>query len=451
MLPAPTVETAMSRWRVRDLRCPGRLRWGTIRLLMHTVTSSPPRPEATGERRRLRVLVGVHDGTLSGVNTYVEHVAAAAATAVEEVTLLVADDGLAAEVGLRLEGTGIRIVSLGMDPITPRQRRLERLSPGYAARRLDAALTAVLPKVGGGFDAAHLNHPHLAATVRPVARRVFVAAWFYPHSLTGRVSSTWRHSGRRFPRSAGLALKGVLHHLNDVRGYRTADVIVAPTRVLTDQLCAAGLDAVQSAPPAGIVGGLPEFEELARRPAGPAPRLVVCSGDLGHPRKNVGLAMDAVALLGANGTRIEVELIGGNAQALSDRIGRLPGTIRVTTSGRLPVSEVHRRMRDADLLLFPSLFEEWGYVAAESALQGVPVVTLPVYPFEEMLEPPLGHRSAGLGAAQYADAIGTALRTPARRSVVSALAEERFGLAGAGRRLAAIWARERPPTASEIG
>jgi len=400
-------------------------------------STAAPASNSTGQRRHLRLLVGVQDGTLSGVNTYVEHIAAAAATAIDDVTLLVADEGLAAELGQRY-GSNVRIVPIGLARPTPGQRRIERISPGYAARRLTAALVAARPRIGEGFDAAHLNHPHLAATARPLARLVFVAAWYYPHSMTARVISTWQHSGRRFPRSAGLALKGTLHHRNDARGYRSADTIVAPTRALAEQLRRAGLDAVHSTPPASLLAA-PGSGVLPERRDRPEPRLLVCSGDLGHPRKNVGLAIDAIALLGASGVPMELELVGGNAASLDRRLSRLPASVRVTASGRLPAAEVHQRMRAADLLLFPSLFEEWGYVAAEAALQGTAVVTLPVYPFQEMLEPPLGFSAAGLHPADYAEAITRALASEASRAEVAERAEQRFGLESAGRRLAALW------------
>jgi glycosyltransferase involved in cell wall biosynthesis len=400
-----------------------------------------PARRTTGEGRGLRVLVGIHDGTLSGVNTYVEQVAAAAATAVDDVTLLVADDELAADLGGRLQG--IRVVSLGMGPITTAQRRRERLSPGYAARRLDTALAAARPRIGHGFDAAHLNHPHLAATVRPLAERVYVAAWYHPHSVLGRATGTWRQSGGGFPRRAGLAVKGVLHYRNDVRGYRAADIVVTPTEILAQQLRRRGFDAVQCTPPARALGEPRDDGAKGRGPGDPH-RLLLCCGDLGHPRKNVGLALDAVAILSGEGRAVELELVGGNVGAIQDRLDHLSGAVAVTVRGRLPAVEVHRRMRAADALLFPSLFEEWGYVAAEAALQGTPVVTLPVYPFTEMLEQPYGFRASGLGAGAYAGAIADALRSGAPRSTVAEAAEGRFGLRGAGRRLAAIWAVDGP-------
>jgi hypothetical protein len=183
-------------------------------------------------RQPLRLLVGVHDGLMSGINTYIENVAAAAATSVSEVTLLVAGDALAADVSARLSGTDVHVVSLAMTPPNTTEAARIRLSPAYAARRLAAAVRRATARTGTTYDAVHLNHPHLAQLLRPAARRVYVAAWFYPHALGRRVARTWVDSGGRFPRSAVLAFKGALHYRNDARGYRAADLVVAPTHVL---------------------------------------------------------------------------------------------------------------------------------------------------------------------------------------------------------------------------
>lgn len=382
----------------------------------------------------LRVVIGVHDGGISGVNTYAEHVAAAAAAASVEVTLLATHAALALTLERRLVGTGVRVVDLGLDPPTAWQRRRERLSPGYAARRLRAAIRLGLPRLGH-YDVAHANHPALAAALRPLADRVVVAAWFHPHAPIGRAVATWEHTGRRFPRSVAMAVKGVLHYRNDVRGYRAADCAVAPTLLLTEDLRRAGIPALHSPPPCRVVGGGPRAE----RDGDPASRLLVCSGDLAHPRKNVALAIAAVGLLAARGRPIALDLVGRNAGRLEAALDRLPHDVEVRRLGSLPPSEVHALMRDADAFLLPSLFEEWGYVAVEAALQGTPVVSLPVYPFPEMLAGRLGRCASGMDALAFADAIDELLAAPPDREQVAALAEERFGLATVGRRLRCIW------------
>jgi len=391
----------------------------------------------------LRVVIGVHDGGISGVNTYAEHVAAAAVAASVEVTLLATHAALALTLEQRLAGTGVRVVDLGLGPPTAWQRRRERLSPGYAARRLRTAIRRGLPRLGH-YDAAHANHPALAAALRPLADRVVVAAWFYPHAPIGRAVATWEHTGRRFPRSAGLAVKGFLHYRNDVRGYRVADCAVAPTLVLTEQLRRAGIPAVHSPPPCRAVGGGPR----AQRDGDPTSRLLICSGDLAHPRKHIALAIVAVGLLAARGRPIALDLVGRNAERLDAALDRLPHGVEVRRRGPLPPSEVHALMRDADAFLLPSLFEEWGYVAVEAALQGTPVVTLPVYPFPEMLAGRLGRCAGGMDARAFADALEELLDDPPDREQLAASAEERFGLSTAGRRLRGIWEANPLPAAA---
>ena len=386
-------------------------------------------------RQPLRVLVGVHDGSVSGINTYIEHVAAAAATAVTDVTLLVADDVLAGDVNTRLAGTGVRVVSLAMAPPAGIEAFRLRASPAFAAHRLRVAVQRMLRRDRSTYDAVHLNHPHLAFAMRPAAPRICVAAWFYPHSLGARVLSTWDNSGRRFPRSGALALKGALHYRNDARGYRDATVVVAPTQLLAAQLRRCGIAAVQCTPPARVLDAGPATAPAA----GARPRLLVCCGDLGHPRKNIALAIDSLCILGARGAALELELIGGNADALAPQLRGLPASVTVTRRGRVSAREVHARMRAAHALLFPSRYEEWGYVAVEAALHGTPVVTLPVYPFAEMLNPPLGVRAAGASAAEFADAVAGLLDSPPERVAVAARAEERFGLVTTGRALADVW------------
>ena len=392
---------------------------------------------------RLRVLVAVHVGQISGVNTYAEHVAAAAAAAGAEVTLLTAFDDDVAEMARRLVAPPVRVLSLGMRPPELWRARLARLSPGYAAHSLSAAVARNLRLLGDSYDAVHLNYPHLAATM-PRLGRLCVAAWFHPHSIAGRAVSTWRHTGRRVPRSLAFALKGMLHYRNDALGYRAADVVVAPTAELTRELLDSGINAVHCFPPAHIVGDDRGVTEP--RTAHLGVRLLVCAGDLSQPRKNVGLAIEAVDIFARRGTDVELELIGRKSGRLATSLKRLPRNVRLIVSGPLALEQVHARMRIADALLLPSLFEEWGYVAIEAALQGTPSITLPVYPFSE-IPFPLGFRSPGQSAREYADTIFAVLDDLPPRSQVSQRARERYGIETVGRQLLRIWSGESPGAA----
>jgi glycosyltransferase involved in cell wall biosynthesis len=174
-------------------------------------------------------------------------------------------------------------------------------------------------------------------------------------------------------------------------------------------------------------------------------RFVVCSGDLAHPRKNLREAIAALALLGETRGPITLTAIGRNPEELLRYAAERAPRVSVEVKGTLTPPEVRRAMLGADALLFPSRYEEWGYVAVEALLCGTPVVTYPVYPFVEMLGGGLGAIAAGPGPSSYAAAIEQSLSLPHGAALRDA-ASARFGSAAVGERLSALWRGD--PTAS---
>jgi glycosyltransferase involved in cell wall biosynthesis len=395
----------------------------------------------TGGSTVRRVLVGVYDGGLTGIDTYAEQVAIAGAVAGNDVTLLAATDVLAGDLRARLPDMAIRVVSLGLNPPTRREAMWARLWPGIALGRLQRGMAGAGLRLGETFPVAHLNHPGLSEMARSMTERVCVAAWFYPHDLRGRVAETWRHTGGSGPRSMLLAGKSISHYRNDLRGYRHADIVTAPTQLLAGQLANQGISAVVCPPPVFASGNEPAVPETDpdESPASSrdAVTLLVCCGDLSHPRKNVAAALRAVRLLPPE-RRFTVELVGRNGAALESEVRRLGGHITVRFTGPLPTSAVQDHMRRADALLVPSLFEEWGYVAVESMLCGTPVVTFPVYPFADMISPGFGERALDMSDRSFADAIQRVLDR-GRPPGLAAAAAEQFGSDSVGRRLTEIW------------
>jgi glycosyltransferase involved in cell wall biosynthesis len=232
-----------------------------------------------------------------------------------------------------------------------------------------------------------------------------------------------------------LAAKSIGYFLGDRAGYAVADVIFTPTRMLADQLCAQGLRASHCPPPVQVA-----TSSRAARDGSSEIRLLAVSGDLSHPRKNlrhVLLAAGHLARSDANRT-IVCEMVGRNADALRSAASTLPPNVRVEFPGPLERTVVHQRMRNADALVFPSLYEEWGYVAVEALLLGTPVVTYPVYPFADMLAGGLGSTAEGSQPEQLARAIGHAVSST-NRGELAARAAERYGTPAIGRRLTELW------------
>jgi glycosyltransferase involved in cell wall biosynthesis len=389
------------------------------------------------EGRQLTILVAAHSGNLSGVETYAEQVACAGAAASHKVTLVAIGPDNAAKLRERI-GTQVRI--LATEPLSRSGwRSAPRMVPTLALGELVRPLGDALRQLGETFDVAHLNHPALAASVRPYSRRVVSGAWFYPHRPVGRMVETWRHTGAAFPKSAGFAAKGLSHYWNDRRGYAASDCVVTPTQLLADQLQAMGIHAVACPPP----GGRFELEQrdetdLSRRADGRRRVTMIC-GDLSHPRKNIAAGIDAVKVLADSGMKIDLELIGGKHEALEAHLAPLASSVRVEATGPLPRGQVLKRLRRTDALVVPSLYEEWGYVATEALLTGTPVVAFPVYPFLEVLGAPLGLCAGDMSPDALARALGRVLDSEPERSRVAASAQERFGAEAIGQRLTAIW------------
>lgn len=250
---------------------------------------------------------------------------------------------------------------------------------------------------------------------------------------------TWLHTGALFPKSAAFAIKGLSHYWNDRRGYRASDCVVAPTELLAAQLAELGLPAVACPLPGHRRDTASEADENGHMPANARRRVAICCGDLSHPRKNVRAGIRAIGLAARDGMAIDLELIGRKAEFLAAELHALPQSVHVFTPGALARDQVDDRMRRANVLLVPSLYEEWGYVATEAVLAGTPVVTFPVYPFVEILPPPLGLCAEDMSSEALARALEQVLDHGADRSFVAKAAERAFGIEAVGSRLTTIW------------
>jgi len=170
--------------------------------------------------------------------------------------------------------------------------------------------------------------------------------------------------------------------------------------------------------------------------------LLVCAGDLSHPRKNINDAIRAAALLARPDRPVIVRAVGGNAGSLEAKAKRAkvaPGArFELKSLGVLAPADVQREMRRSHALLLPSLYEEWGYVAIESILSGSPVVSYPVYPFADLLTGGLGVVAEERSPVGLAAGIEQALTLPRGGALVKA-GEARFGSRAMGMLLTQIW------------
>lgn len=374
---------------------------------------------------------------MNGIETYAEQVAIAAQAAGHDTTLLVTNADVAAAVRARHAAYELSVVDLGLRPLSRRRRLMERLVPSHQVRRVGGALRAAVRSGLGDYDVLHLNRPGLAPHARGAATRTYCAGWFYPHTPVRRVIETWRHNRGPTLRRLVLVSKAPSFYLMDERGYRNVDGIVVCTTALAAQLRDRGRGAFVCPPPINLLADHDCPSEEPRRDMAKL-RLLVCSADLSHPRKNVADAVRAAGVLSRSGYAVELRVVGGNPESLARAARSLPPSARLELLGPRSAAEVRGEMRRANVLLVPSLFEEWGYVAVESIVSGTPVATFPVYPFDEMLTGGLGVVARSMSPESLAAAAEQAAMGLRGRPLAVAGAC-RFGSAAVGERLTAIW------------
>ena len=293
----------------------------------------------------------------------------------------------------------------------------------------------------GRIDAAgiFLGARKLESMVRQ-ARSVWVSATiaFYglPALRSGRRYGCWigttyesEHRGRLHGLDAARRLSATINGVALRHWERAvldhAALVLAPTEPIAAEI-------------ADLVGGskrvdvLPipidthRFRPLDENEWTSGPPRLVFVGRADDPRKNLPLLLDAFARARETMPELTLRLVGRPPK------DRLP--VGVESVGE--VSDVAMHMRDARLLVLPSMQEGFGIVAAEALACGVPVVTTPCGGPEETV-----HRSGGgavlagfdpdelahvmVGLIEDEPAL-VSMRHAARRHAVQAYGLERF-------------------------
>ena len=181
-----------------------------------------------------------------------------------------------------------------------------------------------------------------------------------------------------------------------------------------------------------------DFSPPPPRPPHDPPRLLNVS--LFYEAKGVDLLLEAAALLHARGRRFQLDLVGdGEPRAAYEAtVARLGLAGAVTFHGLRTRAEIAEHMRDADLYVLPSRFDNNPVALVEALVSGLPAVGTRVGGVPELIEPAL---LAAPEPAAIAAAIEAALDrlTTFDRSAIAAAAAARFGVAAVGQSLAAIY------------
>lgn len=181
------------------------------------------------------------------------------------------------------------------------------------------------------------------------------------------------------------------------------------------------------------------FAPAARADGGPARLLTV--GLLDTPRKGVDVLLEALALVPGR-ERLRLDVVGEGElrpgyEALAERLG-LGET--VTFHALEPKPALAERMRQADLFVLASRYENNPCVVLEAMASGLPVVATRVGGIPELVDSTTGRLAEPLDPPAFAAALEDALGAAFDRPAIAARTQEAFGRPAIARRLGEVYA-----------
>lgn len=231
-------------------------------------------------------------------------------------------------------------------------------------------------------DVVHAYSPGLAAAL-PRGVAALAQAWFHPPRLRARLRTLLPlvASAPLYPAALMVQAQS---HASDLLGYRRAGLVLANTPTAERALQARGFRAACVPPPIYVPDTLPEGEPVE------VLRVVFCSHPLNLRRKGLRHLLEALPL---TRTRpLEVTLVGGPSSELDSAIAAARSAgVEVRLLGRVAREEYLEQLeRRTDVLVFPSLYEEWGYALFEALSRGVPAIAFDLYPFFDIVDDDTG-------------------------------------------------------------
>lgn len=309
----------------------------------------------------------------------------------------------------------------------------------FLARRLEVGRRWAQALRRHPVDIVHAFSPGTTALL-PRDLPVVAQAWYHParSTLRRRLNRESAYgtggAGARLPGPARAPVQLAAHlayqtqtYASDALGYRRADLLLAATPSATRFYEARGRVAM-CIPPCLDVADVP-----APRAAGEAFRIAFCAHPLDRPWKGLRYLLEALAAL-----PIELTLVGGWDRRPDD----LPAAVEVT--GRVDRDDYLVRVGNADVLVAPALWEEWGYSLFEALSRGVPVIAFDLYPYAETIDDSLGLLVPPRDTAALATTIAAARdgALPSRERVLAST-RERFGSDAIAARLMDAYERTR--------
>lgn len=204
----------------------------------------------------------------------------------------------------------------------------------------------------------------------------YVCSWVYPLTIKRYLLSSYRSIENFSLKHIALTiLNSIGFYRKDKRAYKFATGVLSLTPVMHEELLKRGLKSVLAPPCIRMSNG--EIGNLFNKRV----RLVISALDLESKRKNVTWMLDAIENI--QYVKFDIILIGHYSHKLSDRKNKSRHNYLLT--GKLSRENALLSYIDADIFLFASLTDDWGYVLIEAMANGLIAIAPNRKPFDYIL------------------------------------------------------------------
>jgi glycosyltransferase involved in cell wall biosynthesis len=144
--------------------------------------------------------------------------------------------------------------------------------------------------------------------------------------------------------------------------------------------------------------------------------------DLNNKRKGLKFFLQAISLIEKNNnvkTPYKINLVGKYDNSLIKQITTLGLEDKINLYGLLNRTEFIEILKSSDLLVVPSLYEEWGCVVTEALSLGIPVVAFDTKPFNGIITKEIGILSPPRDSVGLSNSISTLIDNSKLRTQMS--------------------------------
>lgn len=252
--------------------------------------------------------------------------------------------------------------------------------PYFFDRKISQIVFEGIRKIKADINIVDLEIPSLAYGYQKLDHeKLIIRGWYYPHRLWQRLKIMWEVTPKNLVQKLIFMIRQVWHYFGDEYGFKKADAIITLSTMLTSQLKKRGFAATW-VPRGAQILWIPlgiKAQRRVKKVAQKEVKLGCVVYDLENPRKGIRFLLKAVKILensNLDKNSYQVELVGGYSPKLEKTIESLGLKKRINLLGKLNHQQVLKKLKDWDIFVFPTLFEELSLATIEALSAGlVPV------------------------------------------------------------------------------